>query len=669
MRKFILLISAVCLLCACGEETAIDTSFAKSRTNELHREEIDKQISKIDDIAELQKLYNKAVEDKDTVAQVVLTRKLGTTCRHESDFKQAMKYHQESLDKVWATMDTPEISRALNNMATNYRRIANYKSAMNYHQQAIDIAYAYSDTSTYDFKKNLTVALNGQGNVSLTLKYYEDAKRVFKEALKIEQRLGSHVGIAVNQANIGRCFERLGEYDSAMYHYEQSMQENILAEKEEGISLCYSYFGNVYQSKGDMAKAEENYLKSLSILEDSKQLYYKLTPYLALGRLYYNMKNPIKSLEYYKKAEEISQVIKSDKKMVDIFDGMYKAYRMVGDEKNALISLEKKQDFQSLLTTEEDKSMLMELRMRFEQQRSEDFARDLKQTNELQKVKMHYGTIFGIIGFAFLLLVVITLAIILRISRRRRMWLMHVNQAKDKFFSIISHDLRNPAIAINESVKLYSINRSKMEEADRLEFLRVLLSETTSQVELVESLLSWSRIETGRMQYAPIQFNLNKMLQSVEYQLLPMLNQKNISLNISVGEHTMVYADMAMITIVVRNLVSNAIKFSYEEQCIDVFIEESANDITLYIRDHGIGVPQNVIDNLGQIDKISSIKGTSGETGTGLGLFVCQELITKNKSMLKVKRNEGGGSSFYFSLSKTDNTSDCCRFSIIRRRK
>ncbi len=231
--------------------------------------------------------------------------------------------------------------------------------------------------------------------------------------------------------------------------------------------------------------------------------------------------------------------------------------------------------------------------------------------------------------------------------------LEHLNATKNKFFSIIAHDLKNPFQAIFGFSELLMRNHDDFEENQKLELLTMIKTSSESAFNLLENLLHWARTQTDTIRYNPAQIKISELIeQNIELTKASAEN-KSISLVSEIDSNCSVYADNNMINLVIRNLLSNAIKFTKEEgsiviKCYDVKPDELAVSIT----DTGIGMSKENIDKLFRIDEYFSTTGTSGESGTGLGLIICKEFVEKNKGKISIESEPGIGSTFTFTLPK-----------------
>jgi PAS domain S-box-containing protein len=230
--------------------------------------------------------------------------------------------------------------------------------------------------------------------------------------------------------------------------------------------------------------------------------------------------------------------------------------------------------------------------------------------------------------------------------------LKELNATKDKFFSIIAHDMMNPVNALLgfSSLALESISNMDFEKSLKYTSMIDQLSNQISG--LFQNLLLWSRAQSGNIRFQPVQTNISELITESISILVPMAQKKEISISVSASENLSCNLDRNMIETVVRNLVQNAIKFSYPHNMIKITAEEVENKILISIVDHGTGMSPSVLNNLFSIDKAQSQKGTENESGTGLGLIVCKEFIHLHKGEIRVISEPEKGSTFFISLPK-----------------
>lgn len=226
-----------------------------------------------------------------------------------------------------------------------------------------------------------------------------------------------------------------------------------------------------------------------------------------------------------------------------------------------------------------------------------------------------------------------------------------LNAQKDKFLSIISHDLRAPFNSILGFTEMLLDETVEFPPEEKKEFLSYIKHAAEQQLRLLNNLLDWSRLETGRIRFEPRPLNLKEITESVMNSLMGNAHRKNIELTCQIPDDITINADLNLIQQLLSNLIGNAIKFTPQngkvwikyEELLDKFVKISVNDT-------GIGIPEADIDKLFRIDTKYFTRGTEGEEGSGLGLALCSEIIQKHGGEIYVESQVNKGSSFYFTL-------------------
>ncbi|HBZ25667.1 MAG TPA: hypothetical protein DEO54_05425 [Rikenellaceae bacterium] len=224
------------------------------------------------------------------------------------------------------------------------------------------------------------------------------------------------------------------------------------------------------------------------------------------------------------------------------------------------------------------------------------------------------------------------------------------NSTKDKFFGIIAHDLKSPfnsIIGLSE-VLIDQIKEKDYEGIDK--YARIIGQSSQRAMDLLMNLLEWSRSQTGRMEFNPENFELVDLIDENKVLFDEIAAQKAITIKKVLPHNLVVFADKPMISTVLRNLISNAIKFTRQDGEIIISAEKRGNEIFISVCDNGVGISTRRIDNLFRLDKSESTTGTAKEQGTGLGLILCKEFIEKHGGKIWVESEEEKGSAFYFTL-------------------
>lgn len=233
--------------------------------------------------------------------------------------------------------------------------------------------------------------------------------------------------------------------------------------------------------------------------------------------------------------------------------------------------------------------------------------------------------------------------------REREKYLQDINDNKDRFFTLISHDLKGPAhnlIGISDIL----LNDPSITQDEIITFLSHLNLTAKKNYNLLENLLEWSRVQMGSLTISSANCNVNEIVQEITLHLQEKLVQKNLTLTNNVEDTVVVFADYNAVKTVVRNLLNNAIKFTTSGGKISIEAFQGKSFVTISITDSGIGIDAMTKNNLFQPGRIVSKYGTEGESGSGIGLLLCKELIVRNKGKIWVESEVGAGACFRFTL-------------------
>ena len=228
--------------------------------------------------------------------------------------------------------------------------------------------------------------------------------------------------------------------------------------------------------------------------------------------------------------------------------------------------------------------------------------------------------------------------------------LKKLNAEKDKFFSIIAHDMRSPLNGIYglSNLLVEQIKENDQEGIDK--YAEIIQHSSERAIELLTSLMDWSKTQMGRMQFNPEYFELTSFIEDIISQFQDIADLKSISVNIKTDTKIPIHADKAMMATIIRNLLSNALKFSQPKGNIKIKILSNPKEIEVSIIDEGVGIPKNKIDKLFRIDESFTTSGTQDEKGTGLGLILCKSFVNKHDGKIWVESEIGKGSNFSFTI-------------------
>ena len=236
--------------------------------------------------------------------------------------------------------------------------------------------------------------------------------------------------------------------------------------------------------------------------------------------------------------------------------------------------------------------------------------------------------------------------------------LQELNATKDKFMSIIAHDLRSPFNAIIGFSDLMVKNFHQLDEETFLKGLKIIESASNHAYKLLENLLIWARNQTEKSQFSPEMLNLSQLVHEALKTIESTAVHKNISFSTSINKNQQVFADRNMLDSIIRNLVTNAIKFSFKEGKVRIKAILTENGVCISVSDKGIGISSERLASIFEIDKHTNTNGTENELGSGLGLILCKDFVTRHNGEIWIESTLNKGTKVSFTLPLKSGTSE-----------
>ena len=403
---------------------------------------------------------------------------------------------------------------------------------------------------------------------------------------------------------------------------------------------------SVFASKQEYDKALEIANQALAFTREEGPVFLEIRCLEVLGNIYYDTHHFSNSKIYFLKALELSHPDDLVSRKLTL-RSLIKIFLNLKETDEAMKAFTTFDSISTALYQQNTQFALSNLEVSYETGKKE--LEIDKQRNVIQHKNLQLSWVAGSVVIVIVILVL--LWYLLRLRKRKNRILAEMNATKDKFFSIISHELKNPAVAQQDTIRKL-VEKAELLNNDELSnSCRNLLESANEEVELIFSLLTWTQIQTERISFTPITFDLPKQLHPDISLIRKMAEAKQITLTEDIPNHLFVTGDINMIVTVVRNLLTNAVKFTPAGGAISLVIEVASNGKhTISVSDTGIGMTQEERNNLFRIDNSLSRKGTMGEQGTGLGLIICNDMLKKHDSTLQVDSETGKGSRFWFEI-------------------
>lgn len=636
---------------------------------------------------------------------------LGNAYSSKNQYETALNYYQKSLEYREQAENWEKIGHSHNNIGLAYINLNRFNMAINSHKTAAEF---YEKTKRYDLQaQSYTTIASIYSQINDKNKAIEHAFM----ALSIinEHKLDELKANTYNM--IGMLNSDLKNLELAEKYYTLAFQEWEKSNDISGLSTAYNNLGIIYDEKGDLQKALEFYSKSLEIATQLKDSLGIATAYNNVGYLYNRIGQPEKALQNYSKSLEISlklnqvdaahntlnniastylkqnNLIKAEevlnralKNVASIEGQTYKqeTYQLLSELSARKGEYQKAYSYKAIelayadsLYTQQRLSSIAEIQARYENETKEKEIELLKKDIELKELQFQKqrSTQQVLVSVSLLLLAIFLGAIlIIGIVRKKNKLLSEknnelfeinkklkvseenlkeLNATKDKLFSIIAHDLKNPFNALIGFSDILERNFNHLTDNEKKEYISIIAESAQNLYKLLDNLLQWTRTQTGSINYIAERFKIEPLIKQEITNHGANADKKKIRISVNVNSSINVYADKNSIATVIRNLLSNAIKFTDIGGTIDITAMKSKEDpkmAEIIVKDSGIGIEQDNIERIFLIDGSFSTKGTANETGTGLGLLLCHEFVTKNNGKIWVNSVKGSGSEFHFTI-------------------
>lgn len=270
-----------------------------------------------------------------------------------------------------------------------------------------------------------------------------------------------------------------------------------------------------------------------------------------------------------------------------------------------------------------------------------------KRTTTLYSVDSTQKIIFLIV---FLMMIINGVGYLLLLQEEKEIQIKKLLDDKDKFFSIIAHDLRGPFSGIIGLSELLLENDNQLNPKETNEFIQLIHQSSKNTYSLLDNLLTWAQSQTGSLEFSPNELEINSVIDKTINLLTNVAKTKNITIRSEVEDKQYVFADKNMLETIFRNLISNAVKFTETDGEVLLSMKRENKQIVFSVQDNGIGIAPEKITNLFAVNSRNTTSGTNDETGTGLGLMLCKDFIEKHGGKIWVESEIGKGSNFKFTI-------------------
>lgn len=473
-------------------------------------------------------------------------------------------------------------------------------------------------------------------NVNEALKYYTLAKTI------CDKYPPSKMTITLLN-NMGILYGKKGDYHKALEYFEEGIKLSKNIEFSTVHIGLTTDAGNAYSRLGDKKRALKNYQESYK-----NAVKYNLPEEEAHALV--NMASNLDSahwpqgITYLKRAMEIAKNIKQDGLLTDVYHAISEVYAVGGMFKEAYGNAVIYHNMSDSIMSVQRSSEIAEMQAKFDLGISENKIQQLEIIN--QKTTMQRNMV--IVAIAAICIIIGILFFYYTRVRKLNKELRASNHIKDKLFSVIGHDLRSPIGGIVQTLELLDSNMLTQEESQ--EVIKELKSRGEGAYEILNSMLLWGKAQLQGTNITMVSFNPKSHIEKTIQSLTKQAQDKNIEIRNTIKGELLLNADEDHFDFILRNLISNAIKFSYESSTIEIGARATNDKVVFSVSDQGIGISPAAQQDFTHTN-LQVTYGTKGEKGTGIGLLMIKEYIVANGGRLWFESVEGKGTTFYFSLT------------------
>ncbi|MFH0736022.1 MAG: tetratricopeptide repeat-containing sensor histidine kinase [bacterium] len=605
-------------------------------------------------------------------------------------FRTAFITYEENNNKK-------EMAAIYNFIGQSYYNASEYIKAVQYYLLAYDLSNSVNDN------EGAAISANDLGIVNYYLGNYDVSLRFYLKSLKIKEKINNKKSIAISYNNLSLVYFALKNYDESLKYLFKASDLNNEMKEFGGMAAILSNIANIYI---EQKNTQMGYEFSLKAIEESTKRDNKLIlahSYLNLGKLFLYNEEPITAKKYLSLAYSIYNSLQAPQgiaeslnrlakininsgfyalaiqqltdalaiaskhhfraRIKECYLGLSSVYKELGDYKKGLQYQTQYINISDSLMNSDKNKQLMAIQIAYETEkktREIEILRSEKKNDSLIKLYLWFAIISGLIALIIILNRYTTNKKANKILQEKNFKivlqkeeLQNSNLTKDKFFSIIAHDLKSPFQGLLGFTNYIVDNFEFIPKSEIKSYMDLLYKQVQSLYDLIENLLEWSRLQTKGIDINFALIDLNELVNSVIRLSESLTKKKAIVINNNIPEKTFVFVDKYMINSTIHNLISNAIKFTYKNGQININCKCLNEFVEITIEDNGVGINKTDIGKLFRMDIHFTTRGTEDEKGTGLGLILAKEFIEKNGGAIWVESELNKGTKFIFTLKTT----------------
>lgn len=562
-------------------------------------------------------------------------------------FAESLRYQRDALEMFLQLDDAVGITESYIDIGIVYGEIGKIETALSNYLNGLKTA------EEGGYRLGVAKLLNNIGGIYYDLGNDEKALDYWLRADSSYKALGRLDSRSSTLNNIGLIFLNQQDYDQALDYLNQAVELNLLIGDKKGLALEYMNIGGIKLDLGQREEALKYLNQSYQIAKEIKDVNIEAMILIDLGNFYLDLESYTTALSHYNRARQLGKQLKSNTLLMQSHSALAQIAAMQGEYKDAYEHHQLYETYKDSIYNERSSQQIAEMEIKYETEQKEKENQLLRSEKRIQEIQLNQQRTIIIIFIIFIVIAVAVTFLMIRdnVHRKKLNQMLRVsNAAKDRFFSIIAHDLRDPFSTILSFVRLLQRNVDRFSKEDVLKLTEELRNMTLSTMTLLENLLEWSRAQTGKLELKLVSHRLAAIVDQNISLIKQHAQDKNITIEMNVEKSLMVFSDKNMTGTVIRNLLSNAVKFTDHGGQVTISARVINGLTQISVTDTGIGISETVRDKLFSIDTKISTKGTDDERGSGLGLILCKELVEKQGGTIEVESKVGQGSTFRITL-------------------
>lgn len=584
----------------------------------------------------------------------------------EGDYAGALQYDLQSAKLFADEADSMGLARACVDIGTDYRDLGEFGEAYTYLTQGFRIIRSYSKPLANRDSLLLSISLHNMGTVFTDLEQFDLAFKHLAASEKMSKVIGDVEGPAYTRYEMGDMYCKKGEYDQAEDHLKEALTHAKDLKIRFLLPRVYLHLAKLYYHKADYPRALAFY-DSVRLDPSIANNRFRIAECdLGAGQVMQRQKKYAEALKLLQGSLDVALQLNARNLAMSCYKSLSSLHEQQKEFEKALAYRHQYEELRESLFSKSTMERILQTGISFATFDKDLEIEALSQARELQELEMQRKELIQNILVVVAVLAIILLYSVYRSGRRRKrinrllmehqeeikrrsLELEQLNQVKDKFFSIISHDLRSPMTALGGTLDLLDKKNITPEEFSNLtQALRVQFNHTRA---LINNLLDWTLLQMDKLKVQHESVNLARLTDE-SFEALRTLYPKNLLFENRVDPHLTGFGDPNIVNLVLRNLILNAIKFTESGGRIWVDAHESAGEIVVSVSDNGMGIKPEVRDYIFTKTSSYTSRGTANEKGTGLGLILCKEFVEKNGGRIWFESKVGEGSTFSFTLPK-----------------